>query len=142
MKNVMTLVVLLSLTAVSWAEANREAKVDRMCDAGDVLLEIMSAPDQGIPEEVLKHAKYIAVVPTCSRATLSLARRMAPVCALAEYLQESRLTELPFAATMISPKPSSTASQKFTAQVAKSNRSHTCRVATPKTIKIRWPPVA
>ena len=31
--------------------------------AGDVLHEIMAAPDKGIPEEVLDHAKCIAVVP-------------------------------------------------------------------------------
>jgi lipid-binding SYLF domain-containing protein len=31
--------------------------------AGAVLHEIMSAPDKGIPEEVLEHAKCIAVVP-------------------------------------------------------------------------------
>jgi lipid-binding SYLF domain-containing protein len=34
-----------------------------MDHAGKVLSEIMSAPDKGIPEEVLEHAKCIAVVP-------------------------------------------------------------------------------
>ena len=34
-----------------------------MDHAGAVLHEIMSAPDRGIPEEVLEHAKCIAVVP-------------------------------------------------------------------------------
>jgi lipid-binding SYLF domain-containing protein len=34
-----------------------------MDHAGAVLHEIMSAPDKGIPEEVLQHAKCIAVVP-------------------------------------------------------------------------------
>ena len=63
MKKVMTLLALLSLTSVGWAGTNREATVDRMDHAGNVLHEIMSAPDRGIPEEVLDHAKCVAVVP-------------------------------------------------------------------------------
>jgi lipid-binding SYLF domain-containing protein len=63
MKKVMTLLALLSLTSVGWAGTNREATVDRMDHAGNVLHEIMSAPDKGIPEEVLDHAKCVAVVP-------------------------------------------------------------------------------
>ena len=63
MKKVMTVVALLSLTSVGWAGTNREATVDRMNHAGSVLHEVMSAPDSGIPEEVLEHAKCVAVVP-------------------------------------------------------------------------------
>lgn len=65
MKKVMTLVAILSLTVASaaWAESSREATVDRLDHAGRVLHEIMSAPDSGIPEEVLEHAKCVAVVP-------------------------------------------------------------------------------
>ena len=63
MKKVMTLLALLSLTSIGWAGTNREATVDRMDHAGNVLHEIMAAPDKGIPEEVLEHAKCIAVVP-------------------------------------------------------------------------------
>jgi lipid-binding SYLF domain-containing protein len=63
MKKVMTLVALLSLTSIGWAGTNREATNDRMDHAGRVLHEIMSAPDRGIPEEVLEHAKCVAVVP-------------------------------------------------------------------------------
>jgi lipid-binding SYLF domain-containing protein len=63
MKKVMTLLALLSLTSIGWAGTNREATVDRMDHAGNVLHEIMSAPDKGIPEEVLDHAKCVAVVP-------------------------------------------------------------------------------
>jgi lipid-binding SYLF domain-containing protein len=63
MKKVMTLVALLSLTSIGWAGTNREATVDRMDHAGAVLHEIMAAPDSGIPEEVLEHAKCVAVVP-------------------------------------------------------------------------------
>jgi lipid-binding SYLF domain-containing protein len=63
MKKLMTLVAVLSMTTVCWAGSGREATVDRLDHAGAVLHEIMSAPDKGIPEEVLEHAKCVAVVP-------------------------------------------------------------------------------
>lgn len=63
MKKVMTLVALLSLTSVGWAGTNREATNDRLDHAGRALHEIMAAPDKGVPEEVLEHAKCVAVVP-------------------------------------------------------------------------------
>src|SRR6202167_3172066 len=63
MKKLMTFVAVISLTSIAWAGSNREATDDRLDHAGAVLHEIMSAPDKGIPEEVLEHAKCIAVVP-------------------------------------------------------------------------------
>src|SRR5579864_6596892 len=63
MKKAITLVALLSLTGIGWAGTNREATNDRLDHAGSVLHEIMAAPDKGIPEEVLEHAKCVAVVP-------------------------------------------------------------------------------
>ncbi len=63
MKKMMALVALLSLTSIGWAGSNREATNDRLDHAGRVLHEIMAAPDRGIPEEVLEHAKCVAVVP-------------------------------------------------------------------------------
>ena len=63
MKKAITLVALLSLTSIGWAGTNREATNDRLDHAGSVMREIMAAPDKGIPEEVLEHAKCIAVVP-------------------------------------------------------------------------------
>ena len=65
MKKFAALVAILSLGVASaaWAESDREATVNRLDNAGRVLHEIMSAPDSGIPEEVLEHAKCIAVVP-------------------------------------------------------------------------------
>jgi lipid-binding SYLF domain-containing protein len=54
----------LGLTSVAWGEGTtREATADRLQHAGAVLHEIMATPDKGIPEEVLDHAKCIAVVP-------------------------------------------------------------------------------
>jgi lipid-binding SYLF domain-containing protein len=63
MKKVMALVAVLGLTSMGWAASSREATNYRLDHAGSVLHEIMSAPDKGIPEEVLEHAKCIAVVP-------------------------------------------------------------------------------
>ncbi len=63
MKKLMLFAALLSLTSLGWAESAREDSIDRLQNAGKVLNEIMSAPDKGIPEEVIDHAKCIAVVP-------------------------------------------------------------------------------
>jgi len=63
MKKLMTIVAVLSMTSIAWAGSNREATDDRLDHAGRVLHEIMSAPDRGIPEEVLEHPRCIAVVP-------------------------------------------------------------------------------
>jgi lipid-binding SYLF domain-containing protein len=62
MKKVILFAGLLSLTSVAWA-GPREATQDRLEHAGAVLREVMSAPDRGIPEDVMHHAKCIAVVP-------------------------------------------------------------------------------
>ena len=59
----MLLVALLGFASLGWAESNRETSTDRLDNAGKVLHEIMAAPDNGIPEEVLEHAKCVAVVP-------------------------------------------------------------------------------
>jgi lipid-binding SYLF domain-containing protein len=63
MKKVMLSIALLSLAPLGWGESPREATTDRLDHAGAVLHEIMAAPDKGIPDEVLDHAKCIAVVP-------------------------------------------------------------------------------
>lgn len=59
----MLFVALLSLTSLGLAESGREKSTDRLDNAGKVLHAIMAAPDNGIPEEILEHAKCIAVVP-------------------------------------------------------------------------------
>jgi lipid-binding SYLF domain-containing protein len=63
MKKATLLVALLSLTSACWAGMTQEAAADRLDHAGTVLHEIMAAPDKGIPEEVLEHAKCVGVVP-------------------------------------------------------------------------------
>ncbi len=65
MKKFATLVAIfgLGVASAAWSESNREATDNRLDHAGRVLHEIMAAPDSGIPEEVLDHAKCVAVVP-------------------------------------------------------------------------------
>ncbi|MGA3080436.1 MAG: lipid-binding SYLF domain-containing protein [Terracidiphilus sp.] len=63
MKKLITLAAVLSMTSMGWAGSGREATVDRLDHAAAVLHEVMAAPDRGIPEEVLEHAKCVAVVP-------------------------------------------------------------------------------
>jgi len=48
---------------MSWADDDRQEAVDRLDHSAKVMHEIMAAPDKGIPDEVLDHAKCIAVVP-------------------------------------------------------------------------------
>jgi lipid-binding SYLF domain-containing protein len=62
-KKFILLVALLSFAGLGWAESTRESSIERLDNAGKVLHEIMAAPDNGIPEEVLEHARCVAVVP-------------------------------------------------------------------------------
>jgi SH3 domain-containing YSC84-like protein 1 len=65
MKNFAFLVVLIFLAATSVAADEGASKAeDRVKAAATVLDEIESAPDNGIPEEVLGSAECVAVVPT------------------------------------------------------------------------------
>jgi lipid-binding SYLF domain-containing protein len=63
-KKFMTLVALfgLGVASTAWSETREEVQ-NRLDNATLVLHQIMSAPDRGIPEEVLEHARCIAVVP-------------------------------------------------------------------------------
>jgi lipid-binding SYLF domain-containing protein len=63
MKKLTMLAATLCLTSAAWAGTTREDVQGRLDNAGRVLHEIMAAPDRGIPEEVLDHAKCVAVVP-------------------------------------------------------------------------------
>ena len=64
MKRFMTLVALVSLgvATTAWAETPEDVQ-NRVDNATLVLHQIMAAPDNGIPQEVLEHAKCVAVVP-------------------------------------------------------------------------------
>ncbi len=62
---VFTLVAFLGSMAFATA---KEDSLERLQKAGDVLKQIMDAPDKGIPEEVLDNAKCIMVVPHLIKA--------------------------------------------------------------------------
>lgn len=61
-KHLIILTAALCTASLSWADG-REDATKRLNMAADVLNAITSAPDKGIPLEVLDHAKCIAVVP-------------------------------------------------------------------------------
>jgi len=63
MKRIMFVFAMMSLGTLCWAGSAREDATDRLENATNVVHAIMNAPDSGIPEEVLEHAKCIAVVP-------------------------------------------------------------------------------
>jgi lipid-binding SYLF domain-containing protein len=65
MKKLMVVLVLVCMCAMAFAadEADNKA-TDRVKAAADVLNEIQSAPDQGIPQEVLGSAECVAIVPS------------------------------------------------------------------------------
>jgi lipid-binding SYLF domain-containing protein len=62
-KQLVVLSAVLAMSSMGWADSPREASTERLQKAADVLHEVMAAPDKGIPQEVLDHAKCIAVVP-------------------------------------------------------------------------------
>jgi SH3 domain-containing YSC84-like protein 1 len=62
MKKVMAVAAALALAPIGWAGSSADT-TDRLDNAAKVLQQIMAAPDKGIPQEVLDHAKCIAVVP-------------------------------------------------------------------------------
>ncbi len=71
MKNLLLLLVVLGLTASSFAakdedEDNKAA--DRVKSASTILEEIQAAPDTGIPDEVMGSAECVAVVPSMLKA--------------------------------------------------------------------------
>jgi len=63
MKKVMFALAMLSLGTLCWAGSAREDATDRLNNATSVMHEVMGMPDKGIPEEVLEHAKCVAVIP-------------------------------------------------------------------------------
>jgi lipid-binding SYLF domain-containing protein len=64
-KKLFVVVIALCLTGLALAQdEDRTKQLDRVESAGDVLKEIMDAPDSGIPEDILTSAKCVAVVPS------------------------------------------------------------------------------
>jgi len=63
LKRFVVAVAILCLTGIAFGQ-DRTKQMERVQAAGDVLNEIMNAPDAGIPEEILGSAKCVAVVPS------------------------------------------------------------------------------
>ena len=66
MKRLWLLAVVLSLCSVVFAvdEPKESKATDRVQASADVLNEIQSAPDSGVPQEILSRAECVAVVPS------------------------------------------------------------------------------
>jgi lipid-binding SYLF domain-containing protein len=76
MKKIRLLWVVVCLAAAAVAADQRENKAtDRVQAAADVLNEIQSAPDQGMPQDVLGSAECVAVVPTMLNGGFIVAAR-------------------------------------------------------------------
>ncbi len=63
MKKVIFVLAMFGLGTLCWAGSARQDATDRLDNATSVMHEIMGMPDKGIPEEVLEHAKCVAVIP-------------------------------------------------------------------------------
>jgi lipid-binding SYLF domain-containing protein len=63
MKKLMFFCAMLSLGTLCWAGSGRQDAVDRLNNSATVLHEIMDAPDQRIPERIMRRAKCVAVIP-------------------------------------------------------------------------------
>jgi len=60
--------LLILLTTCSFAEGDREKLRERLDKAGTILDEITSAPDRGVPQQILAHAQCVGVIPTMMKA--------------------------------------------------------------------------
>lgn len=72
MKKNLLLAVLLFSSAVLWAQGDRTKTIGRVQDSSNILQEIMSAPDSGIPENIFSSAKCVAVVPSLLKGGLGI----------------------------------------------------------------------
>lgn len=75
MKKIVIIITLIFLSTIGlaqlgWSEdkSDKQQTADRLEKSGQVLHEIMAAPDKGIPDEVFGGAKCIAVVPNLVKA--------------------------------------------------------------------------
>jgi lipid-binding SYLF domain-containing protein len=81
MKKSLVVLLVLAISAMAFAHNNKKDEKDtnkaedRVEAAGTVLDEIESAPDTGIPEEVLSSAECVAVVPSLLKGGFIIAAR-------------------------------------------------------------------
>ena len=72
MRKLLSAVLVVALGAVAWAGETRNKDVARIQAAATILDEIMSAPDSGIPNEILDSAECVAVVPAMMKGAFIL----------------------------------------------------------------------
>jgi len=88
MKKTMSM-LLISVVGIigtyAWAGSARQDSVARLDSAVDVLHAVMSAPDKGIPEEVLSNAKCILVVPNLIKGGFIFWRQARTGCGNVPY---------------------------------------------------------
>jgi SH3 domain-containing YSC84-like protein 1 len=58
-----TVIAVLLAADLAWADTAKDDVIDRLLNAAVVLQAIIDAPDKGIPAEVIRKAKCIAVIP-------------------------------------------------------------------------------
>jgi SH3 domain-containing YSC84-like protein 1 len=63
MKTTTVCMLAIALTSFSFADTIKDKVEDRLARAAEDLQQIINAPDKGIPEEVIKKSKCIAVIP-------------------------------------------------------------------------------
>jgi lipid-binding SYLF domain-containing protein len=63
MKRALVMLAVLGLAFPGLAESDREKDINRLDKAARTLRELMNAPDQRIPDHVLKNSRCLAVVP-------------------------------------------------------------------------------
>jgi SH3 domain-containing YSC84-like protein 1 len=63
MKKLFVVLFIGVFSALTWASDQQQDVTERLRRAGEVLGQMTSAPDKGIPEEIIENAKCIAVVP-------------------------------------------------------------------------------
>jgi SH3 domain-containing YSC84-like protein 1 len=63
MKKFWLLGAILGMAGLCWAGSERRGDIDRLYNSAKVLDQIMAAPDRRIPDEIMKKAKCVAVVP-------------------------------------------------------------------------------
>src|SRR5437868_6365973 len=73
MKNPVGIILLFAVFCSTLAVAqDRRKAVDRVKQAGTILDEIMAAPDQGIPSEILGSAECVAIVPSMLKGAFGI----------------------------------------------------------------------
>src|SRR3954470_8818736 len=64
MKKIVIIPLIFAFISTSFAKTTKKDTLDRLDAASTVIKEIMAAPDKGVPEEILKSAQCVAVVPS------------------------------------------------------------------------------